>query len=63
VLKLYLPEAVDAPEAGTSIREVDVIAEPGSSIAPLHRTASNVSAPNESTRLPSFASGHRGAGR
>jgi uncharacterized membrane protein len=35
VLKLYLPEAVDAPEAGTSIREVDVIGEPGSSVAPL----------------------------
>jgi hypothetical protein len=35
VLKLYLPEAVDAPETGTPIREVDVIAEPGSSVAPL----------------------------
>jgi mannosyltransferase len=35
VLKLYLPNAVDAPKAAFSIREVDVIAEPGSSVAPV----------------------------
>jgi mannosyltransferase len=35
VLKLYLPNAVDAPEALVSTQEVDVIAEPGSSVAPV----------------------------
>jgi mannosyltransferase len=35
VLKLYLPNAVDASEADVPIREVDVIQEPGSSVAPV----------------------------
>jgi hypothetical protein len=63
VLKLYLTEAVDALRpAPRSVRWTS-LPNRGALSRRCHRTAFSVSAPNESTRLPSFASGHRGAGR
>jgi len=35
VLNVYLPDAIDAPEAGVPIQEVDVIGEPGSAVSPV----------------------------